>query len=376
MKFNWKSKLKPKQIMLIVMSALLVTVIILTCVVISMVSNLFQSTVDPGDTSAPTDITEPSIDPTAESTDPTAESTDPTTESTDTPTVPAHEHTFVKTETFKPTCSSKGYTIYTCTQCQLTNMGDFMDPKGHEFGEPEVFELTCEQDGYTLLTCLRCGATEERDKEYAPGHNHQYTQTLRVSCITDGYDEYVCANCGDVKKENVIPATGHDFSGWGPVSNDPTKEKRTCVNCLKIEMRDLAVEQDWEGNKFTVDDVDSKSWTHHIVMITLKSTNTSVKYDIYIGLENRDITYTYGPEGLTVTYLHIGEAKTCTLSAGVPGTMTVYSDGTVADYAPDQGQTSTEPSEPSDPIDPTEPTEATDPTESTDPTDATENSGI
>lgn len=347
-------KLNPKQIMLIVMSVLLVTVIILTCVVIGKISNLFQSTDDPGTTTAPSGITEPSTDPTDASTDPTAE---PTTA----PTVAPHDHTFVKTETVKPTCTTQGYTIYTCSQCGLPNFADYMDPKGHEFGEPEIVERTCEQDGYTLLTCLRCGGVEKRDEEEAPGHNYQFTQTVDVSCTVDGGDQFTCQNCGDIKLENAVPATGHDFSGWGPIDGDPTREKRTCVVCLEIEYRDLAVEQDWEGSKFTVDDVDSRFWTHHIVMITLKSTGTSVKYDIYIGLENRDITYAYGPEGLTVTYHHIGEEKTCTLAADVPGAMTVYSDGSVVEAAPDNA--------PTEPTAPSEPPEATDPTESADPTE-------
>lgn len=356
-----KFKLNPKQIMLIVMSVLLVTVIILTCVVISKISNLFQSTEDPGSTTAPSGVTEPS-------TDPTDAPTDPTTEPTTGPTVPPHDHTFVKTETVKPTCSAMGYTLYTCSQCGFQNMADFMDPKGHEFGEPEIVELTCEQDGYTLLTCLRCGATEKDNEEQAPGHDYQFVETLEGTCTVDGGDKFVCTRCNGVKMENLIPAPGHNFSGWGPVSNDPTKEKRTCVVCLEVEIRDLAVEQDWEGNKFTVEDVDSKSWTHHIVMITLKSANASIKYDIYIGLENRDITYTYGTDGLTVTYIHGGTEKSYTLPADAAGVMSVYNDGSVLEAVPDN-VVPTDPTEPSEPLDSTNPA---DPTESTDPTESQE----
>lgn len=345
-------KLNPKQIMLIVMSVLLVTVIILTCVVISKISNLFQSTEDPGNTTVPSGVTEPS-------TDPTDAPTDPTTAPTTGPTIPPHEHTFVKTETVKPTCGTMGYTIYTCSQCGFQNMDDFMDPKGHEFGEPVIVELTCEQDGYTLLTCLRCGATEKQNEERAPGHDYQFTQTVTVSCVVDGGDEYVCTRCGDVKKENLVPAPGHVYGEWAPVVGNAQQEARICTVCSAIEYRDLAVEQDWEGNKFTVDDVDSRFWTHHIVMITLKSTGASFKYDIYVGLENRDITYTYGPEGLTVTYTHTGIAKNYTIPTDAAGVMTVYSDGSVFETAPD----SIIPSDPTNPTDSTDPTESSDPTE-------------
>lgn len=352
-----KFKLNPKQIMLIVMCVLLVTVIIMTCVVIGKIGSLFQSTDNPGESTAPSGTTEPSTDPSADPTDP---STQPSTD----PTVAPHDHNFVKTETVKPTCSTIGYTLYTCSQCGQAEMRDFMDPKGHEFGEPEIVELTCEQDGYTLLTCLRCGGIEKRDEEKAPGHDYQFTQTVEVSCTVDGGDQYKCSNCGDVKMENLVEATGHNHSDWRPVDGNPGKEQRICVICLETEYRDVAVEKDWEDSKFTINDVDSKYWTHHIVMITLKSGNTSLKYDIYIGLENRDITYTYGTDGLTVSYTTMGETKTYTLPANMPGVMTVYSDGTVSDSAPDNVP---EPSDPSDP------TDSTDPTQSTDPTDATEN---
>lgn len=342
-----KFKLNPKQIMLIIMSVLLLTVIILTCVVIGKISSLFQSSETPKNTT-PTRVTEPS-DPL--STKPSSgDSTEPSSEpATETPTIPGHEHDYVKTETIKPTCTSQGFSLYSCSCGQIATR-DFLDPKGHNFGPGEHFDATDEEPAYTLLTCLRCGETERQyDQEHV--HDYQFTQSFAGNCTEDAYDEFVCTLCNDIKKENLIPAPGHDFSGWSPAEGEPGKEKRICVVCLETEYRDMVDEGTPQIT--TYQNKDDPDWTHHIILVKYPISGRNVTYDIWIGLDNRNITFDYSENGLMVLYTVAGQTQTYNLPAKTSSVMTVYADGTCVDYAP--GNEPTEPSNPTDPTDPSVP---------------------
>lgn len=221
-----------KKIMLAVMSVLLVTVIVMTGVLISRVSQLFQGITGPDTLGGTTQVpqgnstgkpsgTVTTPQPSETVTTPSTQPSEPTEPPTTLPTEPSHEHTFVLQETIDATCENLGYDILICTECQRQDIQNFIDPLGHNYGPGHTVDPTCTEYGCTRYTCSRCGDVDERSIRDALGHDHQLTASVAATCELDGYDEYVCTRCGDLLIENLVPATGHTDEIIGEVI-DPT----------------------------------------------------------------------------------------------------------------------------------------------------------
>lgn len=70
-----------------------------------------------------------------------------------------HDHDYVSVVT-DPTCTEQGYTTYTCSICDDSYTGDYVDALGHDWSEGKVItEATCTEEGSVALTCTRCAAT-------------------------------------------------------------------------------------------------------------------------------------------------------------------------------------------------------------------------
>ena len=83
------------------------------------------------------------------------ETTPPVTEPPETQPKPTqHKHSYTKS-VVKPTCTEKGYTLYTCT-CGDSYRSNYTDPLGHDY-KVTVVQPTVEERGYNLHTCKRCG---------------------------------------------------------------------------------------------------------------------------------------------------------------------------------------------------------------------------
>lgn len=71
----------------------------------------------------------------------------------------SHSHDYVAVET-APTCTSEGYTTYTCT-CGDRYTSDYRDALGHTYGDwVTEIEPTVSADGRQCRSCIRCGHTE------------------------------------------------------------------------------------------------------------------------------------------------------------------------------------------------------------------------
>ncbi len=69
-------------------------------------------------------------------------------------TVPAFGHTYTKAVT-KPTCTAKGYTTYTCSDCNETYIADYVGALGHKWDKGKVTATTATT--YTMTyTCSTC----------------------------------------------------------------------------------------------------------------------------------------------------------------------------------------------------------------------------
>lgn len=67
-----------------------------------------------------------------------------------------HNHTYV-TSTVAPTCSEKGYTLYTCS-CGYSYKDNYIDALGHNYKYVYNNDATESRDGTETQICTRCGA--------------------------------------------------------------------------------------------------------------------------------------------------------------------------------------------------------------------------
>lgn len=334
-------RLTVKRLMLILMCTLLVLAVVMAMIVGGKVMALLSAFIDPdGNTTSTGDSNVPQTSESTEATPPTSSNTEQTTQPTQTEPVEStegHVHEFVKGKTTSATCTSMGYTVYHCS-CGATDIRDFRDQLGHQYQE-EVVPQGCEQEGCTLKSCVRCGDVQKTDIKLALGHDYQLVQTVVGSCEVDGYDEYQCTRCGELKKENVQPAPGHTYGQWTvtkpATETAPGEQHKTCEVCDHEETQIIPATGDLKiiGSPSEIHDTD-ENWTHHRIQVGI-GTNFVYTYDIYIGLEDRNISCTYTKEsGLVVTYTTGMGEKQQMMSAYEDGILAVDQDGNVTHAAP------------------------------------------
>ena len=95
--------------------------------------------------------------------------------------VAPHEHTYVLVVT-APTCTSKGYTTYTCSGCSDVKIDDETAALGHNWGEGSVTKApSCSEKGVKTFECSTCHATKTEDVA-ALGHNYVDGVCDRAGC--------------------------------------------------------------------------------------------------------------------------------------------------------------------------------------------------
>ncbi len=130
-----------------------------------------------------------------------------------------------------PTCTERGYTTYTCANCQLTYKDNYTTPTGHTYGEGVITtQPTCEEKGVMTYTC-HCGVTRTQEVDEL-GHNHEAVVTA-PTCVAQGYTTHTCTRCDDSYKDTYVNALGHNYEA---VVTAPTCVERgytthTCTRC-------------------------------------------------------------------------------------------------------------------------------------------------
>lgn len=85
----------------------------------------------------------------------------------------SHDHNYVAGEVVAATCTSEGYTVYTC-ECGDTHNADYTEKAEHTY-EETVIPATTEAEGYTLYLCTVCS--------YA--YKDNYTDKLVEDVLTE-----------------------------------------------------------------------------------------------------------------------------------------------------------------------------------------------
>lgn len=205
-------------------------------------------------------------------------------------TVSEHDYNTVVTP---PTCTEKGYTTYTCKNCNHSYVGDEVAAKGHTFGEWEIITSpTCDQDGSRKHTCKDCGYVEIENLN-STGHDWEteYTVDKEPTCTEDGSKSIHCKNCDAVKDSTTIPKLGHSFTNY--ISNNDatcTKDGTKTAKCDRCAETDTVVdtgtmlehEYEWVYNN---DAACEKNGTETGTCKHCKTTITREKADTALGHE-------------------------------------------------------------------------------------------
>lgn len=95
-----------------------------------------------------------------------------------------HKYTSIKTN---PTCSTNGYTTYTCENCKRSYRDNVISSLGHSLGDFEIIkEASCIQNGLEVASCSNC----------------EYSETKEIEAYGHKFDKGVCTECGDKQNEN------------------------------------------------------------------------------------------------------------------------------------------------------------------------------
>jgi len=132
-----------------------------------------------------------------------------------------------------PTCTTGGFTTYTCSDCGDSYIADETEALGHDY-VPDVTTPTCTEGGFSTYTCSRCGDTYVDDNVVALGHDYDWVYT-DPTCTEDGYWTGTCVVCGFVDYEtDWDSALGHDWNWDAPYWNGE-QWYVVCNECGEIE---------------------------------------------------------------------------------------------------------------------------------------------
>ena len=149
--------------------------------------------------------------------------------------VPALGHDYDSTHVV-PTCTTDGYTAYSCSRCSDSFVSGKMPALGHLMSAVDEKEPTCTEIGWSAYQyCSRCDYTTYSEKT-PKGHSPIVDVEVKATCTEKGLSEGShCSVCDEILKEQEeIPAKGHSFTS--PVVTEATCTEKgfsthTCNIC-------------------------------------------------------------------------------------------------------------------------------------------------
>ena len=160
-------------------------------------------------------------------------------------------HNYVAAVT-PPTCTSQGFTTYTCSGCGDSYVGDWV-ATAHNY-VPVVTPPTCGSNGFTTYTCTTCGKAYIADPVGATGHRYQAVVTA-PTCTQAGYTTYTCSSCGNTYVSNPTSALMHSYANGSCVRCGVKDPNATVMPKLTLSYPTLSFEDEILYNVYyTVDD--------------------------------------------------------------------------------------------------------------------------
>ena len=164
-----------------------------------------------------------------------------------------------------PTCTVKGYTTYTCSECGDSYIDNYIDALGHDRIHHEAKAATCTEKGWAAYdTCSRCDYSTYKEIP-ATGHHHNAVVTA-PTCTAKGYTTHTCA-CGDSYIDNYIDALGHDRIHHAAKAATCTEKGwaayDTCSRCNYSTYKEIAATGHHHNAVVTAPTCTAKGYTTH-----------------------------------------------------------------------------------------------------------------
>ena len=107
-------------------------------------------------------------------------------------------HTLTQHKAKTPNCKENGWKAYeTCSVCDYSTYEELIS-NGHGY-DPVITEATCTTGGYTTYTCAGCGDSYVKDEVDALGHSVAHVEAKEATAEEDGNVEYWhCQTCRSV----------------------------------------------------------------------------------------------------------------------------------------------------------------------------------
>ena len=169
----------------------------------------------------------------------------------DSSNVNTHVHDYSKTET-RPTCTSNGFTTYTCNCGHTYDVVSEEPLAEHNYGEAvTLVESSCLSGSVTTQTCVDCGHVKVNEESTLGEHQPIALDAIEATCDTEGKTAgKICGVCKKVLEEQKsIPKTEHVWvetlatmatcDGDGVTSEiycslcGETKQKAEIIECSK-----------------------------------------------------------------------------------------------------------------------------------------------
>ena len=152
-----------------------------------------------------------------------------------------------------PTCTTAGYTTYTCSLCNDVKE-DHFTPAQHTWGDwTVVIAVSCKNYGIEKHTCLNCEAYEE--KLIAPDHVYDNIIVIDPTDDESGYTKHAC-DCGNFYIDSYVPALKSDFEYkahkyWDYVSNSYVTEYIVASMGNYSDVKDIVIPGTYKDENVT-----------------------------------------------------------------------------------------------------------------------------
>ena len=183
-------------------------------------------------------------------------------------------------EVVDPTCTEKGYTKHTCSDCGYSYNDTEVDALDHAWGEWTHVEGTEGADAQHTRVCANDAAHVETE---ACSFEKQET-SVAPTCTEDGHDDFKCSVCG-YEYSVTVPATAEDGDHTGvvtryyaPTETEEGRWERYCVDCETV----LETEVIAAGHPF--DDVtDENVWYYDTAVFCKALGIFEGEYNVFYG---------------------------------------------------------------------------------------------
>ncbi|MBO6263244.1 MAG: hypothetical protein J6N93_03080, partial [Clostridia bacterium] len=141
-------------------------------------------------------------------------------------------------------CTTGGYTTYTCSRCGDTYESDFTSLLNHKWGEWVIVKAaTADENGEERRVCQNDRTHIETRAIPALGHNYVGVVT-KPTCTENGYTTYTCTDCENSFISDYVDALGHDWGEWKTIKpatcTERGTEQRVCSHdSTHVETREI-----------------------------------------------------------------------------------------------------------------------------------------